>query len=87
MDIVKEPHLSLVNRSNDWRFFRPVRVGETVHAEVHESRERASRSKPGWGVWSARVMVASDTDGDIVGCSKWVCMYMRENPQQLATTG
>jgi acyl dehydratase len=81
IDIVKSPHSSLVNRFNEWSFFRSVRIGETVHAEVHDPRERDSVSKPGWGIWTARVLVVSDSDGDVVACSKWVCMYMHANQQ------
>lgn len=76
IEIIDAPHTSLVNRANEWSFFRPVRVGETVHAEVQQANERTSRTKPGWGVWTARVLVVSDTEGDVVGTSDWVCMYM-----------
>ena len=76
MGIISVPHTLLVNRFNEWNFFRSVECGETLHAEIHEVIERDSVSKPGWGVWSsARVLVVSDTHNDIVGNSKWICMF------------
>ena len=80
-NIVRQPHSSLVNRYNEWSFFRPVQIGETVHAEIYDPGERDSRSRPGWGVWSGRVVVVSRNKGDVVGCSNWVCMYMFDRPE------
>ena len=73
--IISVPHALLVNRFNEWNFFRSVECGETLHAEIHDVIERDSVSKPGWGVWSARVLLVSNTYNDIAGNSKWICMF------------
>ncbi len=73
--LVQQPHSSLVNRSNCWRFFRSAEIGETIHAEIHSPSERLSRSKQGWGIWSGTVRTVSDSENDVIAATDWICLF------------
>ncbi len=75
IEMIKTPHLSLVNRSNTWRFHRNVAIGETLHAELSDTTERLSKSRDGWGIWTGKVLTVSDTDCDVVATTDWTCMF------------
>ena len=79
LGLVQQPHTSLVNRSNCWRFHRNGRVGETIHAELHNPSERLSKSKKGWGIWSGTVKTVSDSENDVIAVTDWICLFATGN--------
>jgi acyl dehydratase len=60
----------------EWTFKAPIRINDTIHAEVVISEMRESRSRPDQGIVTMDVSVLNQK-GDVVQQGKWIKMMDR----------
>ena len=58
---------------NDWKFFKPIKPGDTVHARFWAVTKRRSESKPGVGIVTERVELINQR-GEVVQSGEHIQM-------------